>query len=592
MVPAAPLSPELSLAFGIASNPGVYAVLVGSGVSRSAGIPTGWEVVVDLVRKLASAAGEDPGPDPTAWYTSKFGEPPSYSGLLEQLGHEPAERQSLLRGYFEASPEERAQGIKMPTRAHRALADLVGAGWTRVILTTNFDRLLESALEASGVTPVVIATADQAEGAPPLAHSACTVIKLHGDYLDSRIKNSTEELASYATPMEELLDQVFDEYGLIVCGWSGAYDVALRGALERCESRRYSTYWCVRGKPDPIAQGLIAHRAAQVMQIKGADAFLPQLLEHVTSIHQSGKRHPLETRVAVEALKRYLPEERYRIRLHELVREATEELIEHLNPQGLQEAGGALDDLPDRVQRLDASSERILALLANGSYWGRVEQHDVWVHAARRLAEFSTSGGPSQTPDFSRYPGLLGVYASGIAAVAAGKYDLLQSVLVAPGPRTPGDEQQTIVQSLAPRNILTEEEAHALFPHPDLPKTKYRTPLSQHLERALRTTFLDLIYSDREYIEAFDRFEYFTSLVHAHLYWEDYGAAFYSGGCFEWRDRGSDSWLPKVLAREVEVAKDQWAPLRAGMFDGSLGRFLQIKSAVDRSVEDNYWRAS
>lgn len=585
-MPPATLDPELSLALGIASNPGVYAVLVGSGVSRSAGIPTGWEVVVDLVRKLASAGGEDPGPDPAAWYTSKFGESPSYSRLLERLGHEPAERQSLLRGYFEANQEERAQGIKMPTRAHRALADLVGAGWIRVILTTNFDRLLESALETSGVTPVVVATADQAEGAPPLAHSACTVIKLNGDYLDSRIKNSTEELASYAEPMEKLLDQVFDEYGLIVCGWSGAYDVALRGALERCESRRYSTYWCVRGTPEPIAQGLIAQRAALVAQIKDADVFFPQLFEQVTSIHQSGKRHPLETRVAVETLKRYLPEERYRIRLHELVREATEQLIGCLkDPQG-----GSLDDFPDCVQRLHASSECILALLANGSYWGRAEQHDVWVNAVGRLAAFSASGSRIQVPDISQYPGLLALYATGIGAVATGKYDLLQSVLLAPGPPTPAGERQAIVQALAPRNVLTPEEANALFPHPNSPNQKYRTPLSQYLERALRPTFLDLIYSDREYIEAFDRFEYLTSLVHAHLYWEYYGGAFYSGGCFEWRNRNSDSWLPKVIAEEVEVAKDQWAPLRAGLFDGSLERFAEVKSAVDKSVADNYWR--
>ena len=32
---ASPVSPELSLAFGMAASPGVYALLLGSGVSRS-----------------------------------------------------------------------------------------------------------------------------------------------------------------------------------------------------------------------------------------------------------------------------------------------------------------------------------------------------------------------------------------------------------------------------------------------------------------------------------------------------------------------------------------------------------------------------
>jgi len=40
--------------------PGVNAVLIGSGLSTAAGIPTGWQVVEDLIRKLASAEGVDP----------------------------------------------------------------------------------------------------------------------------------------------------------------------------------------------------------------------------------------------------------------------------------------------------------------------------------------------------------------------------------------------------------------------------------------------------------------------------------------------------------------------------------------------------
>lgn len=55
------INPLHSLAFSIQANPGVYAVLVGSGVSRSAQIPTGWEITIDFVRKLAEVAGENCG---------------------------------------------------------------------------------------------------------------------------------------------------------------------------------------------------------------------------------------------------------------------------------------------------------------------------------------------------------------------------------------------------------------------------------------------------------------------------------------------------------------------------------------------------
>lgn len=241
------LDPVLSLAMSVHANKGIYALLLGSGVSRSAGIPTGWEIVLDLVRKVVALQGEDCGPDPEYWYTTKFDKRPEYSELLGAVARTSAERRELLRSYFEPSDEDREEGRKQPTNAHKAIAKLVRREYIRVILTTNFDRLLEIALEDEGISPTVIASADAAEGAMPLAHSRCTVIKLHGDYLDTRLKNTPEELATYDPRIDKLLDRVLDEYGLIVCGWSAEWDTALRSAIERCPNRRFTTYWCKRG---------------------------------------------------------------------------------------------------------------------------------------------------------------------------------------------------------------------------------------------------------------------------------------------------------------------------------------------------------
>ena len=56
------------LAFSVYGNPRVYALLLGSGLSRAAGIPTGWEVTLDLTRRVALAQGEDDQQDWAAWY--------------------------------------------------------------------------------------------------------------------------------------------------------------------------------------------------------------------------------------------------------------------------------------------------------------------------------------------------------------------------------------------------------------------------------------------------------------------------------------------------------------------------------------------
>ena len=201
------INPTESLAFSMHANPGIYAILAGSGVSRAAKIPTGWEITVDLVRKLAALRNETCEPDPERWYENVFSKEADYSDLLEDLCGTAAERQQLLRGYFEPSADDREEGAKQSTAAHRSIAALAAKGFIRVILTTNFDRLIETALGDAGVTPIVLSTPEQVQGALPLVHTRCCVVKLHGDYLDPCIKNTQAELDSYPAEMNRLLDR-------------------------------------------------------------------------------------------------------------------------------------------------------------------------------------------------------------------------------------------------------------------------------------------------------------------------------------------------------------------------------------------------
>ena len=162
------IDPVHSLAFSIQSNRGVYSVLVGSGVSRAAKIPTGWEVTRDLIRKLAILCDETCDPDPELWYREKFERDADYSDLLDELAKTPAERQQLLRVYWEPNDREREEGEKQPTAAHRAIAAMAAQGFIKVILTTNFDRLVETALTDAGVVPTILSSPDQVQGALPV----------------------------------------------------------------------------------------------------------------------------------------------------------------------------------------------------------------------------------------------------------------------------------------------------------------------------------------------------------------------------------------------------------------------------------------
>ena len=417
------------------SAPGVYAVLLGSGVSKAAGIPTGWEVTLDLIRKLASALGESPEPSPERWYADKYEVEPDYSEIVKELAKTPADRQQLLRGYVEPDNQERQEGKKAPTLAHRAIASLARKGFVRVILTTNFDRLMETALADQGLVPSVLASADQIQGAPPLTHAGCTVLKVHGDYLDTRIRNTEAELEAYPEEVDRYLDRVFDEFGLVVCGWSAEWDGALRKAIDRAASRRFATYWAARGELKEVARGLVERRSAEVVEIEGADEFFDSLWQQVEAIEEFSMPHPLSTAAAVASLKRYLPERRHRVRLTDLVNQTVDSVFDEIGDGSKfsLDVGHVTDEsVTARLQRYDAVCESLVAMASIGGYWAEEEHYAVWRRALQKLVPALPQNGIDVWLNLTRYPATRLLYALGIGALSSDRLWFLGHLLNTP----------------------------------------------------------------------------------------------------------------------------------------------------------------
>lgn len=581
-----PIDPILAIVFALANTKGAYALLIGSGVSRAAGVPTGWEVVEDLIRRLAALSGERAEPDPGTWYAAQSGEPPQYDRLLAQVGATAAERRQLLRGYFEPTPDELERNVKVPTAAHRAVAQLIARGYVRVVLTTNFDRLLEQALQDAGVTPTVISTPEGVSGALPLPHEHALVVKLHGDYLDTRIKNVSEELERYDPAVDALIDRVLDEYGLVVCGWSAEWDAALRRAIERCPNHRFSTFWAVKGRLTPEAERLVSLRRAQLIPINGADAFFQDLIDKVRSLEEVERPHPLSKAVAVETLKRYLPEPAQHIRQHDLVMGEIEYLYGLVAAGRLGPAEG--DTAPDFGRRLaahEAAAGTAMALLATGAHWGDEGQWDLWVKALERLSNppnaDAWAGG---WPSLRRYAAVLALYSAGLGAVAVDRRSLLGRLLFAPRVRVRG-QTKCAVQVLHCGGRDDDVMPHGVAKR--LPGLEHRkTPFSDRLFEALREPLRDLVPDDEEYGDTFDRFEYLLALAFIGLRLKEHPSAQIWGppGRFSWRAQGTDFELFKRVEEEAKIPDGHGWLLRDGMFEVRLDRFLEVKGEFDRKV--------
>ncbi|MEF8724368.1 hypothetical protein E4Q23_19365 [Candidatus Accumulibacter phosphatis] len=581
------IDPINSLAFSMHAGKGVYALLLGSGVSSAARIPTGWEVTIELVRKMAALQQANCEPEPAEWFRGTTGQEPDYSELLKSVAKTPAERQQLLRNYWEPTEQEREEGAKVPTKAHRAIADLVKLGYVRVIVTTNFDRLLEIALQDVGIQPTVLSTPGHIDGALPLIHTPCTIFKIHGDYLDTRIRNTPAELAAYPDAFNRLLDRIFDEFGVVVAGWSATWDEALRAAMTRAPSRRFSMYWASHGEPSERAADLIRHRDATVIRISDADSFFEAVSEQLKALEEFSRPHPMSTEAAVGMLKRYLSEPKYRIALDDLVSREVENVAAAT-------CGAAFDlnsqdttgpTVLARLKSYEAASATLMRIAFIAGQWSVGTQLTPWVKALTKLSMRRAEGGVTLWVELQRYPATLLLYCFGLGAVTATRLDALSTLFSATVVREDREDRRAV--ELVPVWALFQRGADAMKVLPE--RELEFTPLQNHLEALLWPLFQSHFPSKASFHVAFDRLEVFAALSYAIPAVEKSESYWTLPGSYGWRTENRLRIFTEI--RNDLTSLDDNSPLvTSGLVGRSAQHGLTNLGELERFVPRLRWR--
>lgn len=576
-----------SLAFSIQANKGVYALLLGSGISRAARIPTGWEITLELVRKIAALEGADCEPDPATWFQTTRGKSPDYSELLNALAKTASERQQLLRSYWEPTEQEREEGAKLPTKAHRAIADLVKLGYIKVILTTNFDRLLETALHDVGIQPAVLSTADHIEGALPLIHTSCTIVKIHGDYLDTRILNTTDELAAYPEPFNKLLDRIFDEFGLIVAGWSADWDEALRSAMTRAPYRRFSTYWATRGDPSEKAASLIGRKGATVVKIADADSFFVSVSERVKALEEFSLPHPLSVDVAVSTLKKYLSEPRFRIALDDLVSGEITRLWEASDGTKFSVTASDLtgESLEHRLHAYEAAAVTTMRMAFVAGQWAEGPQVTPWGKGLAKLSMRRADGGNQIFLALQRYPATLLLYAFGLGAVLAERWDSLHAMFSGVVVREHREDKRVV--ELVPVWALFEFGGDGMKILPG--REREYTPLNNRIASQMWNLVGKAFQSEPAFNLAFDWFEVLAALNYAIPTVEKSGNYWTLPGAYGWR-RDNMRRIVSAIRQDLTTAGDKSTFVTSALVGKSAEKGLENLAELERFVPEFRWR--
>lgn len=513
--------------------------------------------------------GGAPGEDLASWYETTFGVAPTYSGVVGELGLTPGDRQAFISGMIDPSGQRRE-----PTRAHGAIAGLAAGGYVQVILTTNFDPLLERAFEELGVTYLVLATTDDIDHAAPLhQYGMPVVVKLHRDWLDERMLNTVAELQTYDAPVDRLLDRVLDDHGLIVAGWSATWDPALRNAFGRARVRDHAaTYWVEPNTPTPEATTIITGRHAELVA-RTADELFVDVADKVEAVARVGAAvHPLDTSVAVAQLKARLADPARFIEVRDQVMAEARRLADAVvDPTSYPVDGLTVDDAValERATSYENAARTMALLLAHGASYGGPQLDPEWGQALELVANPPGHWGGSTALLYLRgYPALVCMYAAGVAAVAAENYGALTAILRGGTWRHP-NQDVPMVLGINPDRVLATSGQAPHWLHPGGPK--YYAPASKHLQPLVTTLLEELIPAPARLEDAFDTFEALMGLAHTHLVsGEVLGGpegAWGPVGQFTHRERYAfGTPLLTSIAEELHGQGDQWPPVVAGLF--------------------------
>lgn len=251
-----------------------FAFFLGAGASRQSGIITASEMVVDFKKRLiAELCPDEVDTDERKykWLTEQNWYPKGgteYCKLFEKL--EPKE-------YGRRTYIQRIVGDNQPSFGYAVLANLLASNYINTIITTNFDDLIYSACSIyTGIRPIVYAYGLLA-AEMRIAANQPKVLKLHGDYLYSMLKNTEDELKDQDPNMRTQVVQVLGEYGLVVIGYGGG-DKSVMNILEEI-SPKNDLYWCIPedSEINKEVETLLDSKHGSLIRIKGFDEMMNEI---------------------------------------------------------------------------------------------------------------------------------------------------------------------------------------------------------------------------------------------------------------------------------------------------------------------------
>jgi len=288
----------------------------------------------------------------------------------------------------------------------------------------------------------------------------------------------------------------------------------------------------------------------------------------------------------VKAAKDYLSDPRYKIRLQDLVFHSVRKLIVETSRERFPAQGVdfGLEKLIERIQSYEDVTKDLRRLLAYIAYWGTDDHRSILGKSLARVTDhIEPEGGLNIWIVLRWYPIILLSYTSGIAAIANGNYENLQTIFSTKVTGRRVDQRLAVAVSNAISDIERENIFKRLPGH-----ERYYVARSEYIFKLLQPELDDDLFLGKDYEALFDRFEVLLALVSATHRKASGPRVWGPVGRFGWKHSEDQNPLKDVL-KEAEQLKEKWEPFKAGLFGIDFEFFWQAATEYSAEIGQLGW---
>ncbi|WP_226596184.1 caspase family protein [Marinobacter nauticus] len=292
------------------------------------------------------------------------------------------------------------------------------------------------------------------------------------------------------------------------------------------------------------------------------------------------------TKEKVEHIKELISSNNSQIKLHDFSIEEVRRFLSATSEDSFATSGQFSDEeFLERISSYEIHSKDLSMIVACLSHWANDNQlgslTKIVSRACDRLLE--SRGGLVVWINLRWYPLLLLIYHAGIAALEGKNYKSLASIFYTKLGSSDYDDSGSFFALKVASAAGDLVDVFKIIPDHE----RNYTPLSEYLYKLVQPELDDMLFLGKGYEDVFDEFEILFALVVADLKKQEDSYVWGPIGRFGWKNRRHGISPFQKLRNEAAQYKNNWGPIKAGMFGGQYERFEEVAEHYQTEILAN-----